>query len=67
MPTCRRYYESKFGGEVAPAAVAAAYAEGLAWVMRYYYQGCVSWKWFYPYHYAPFASDLADIGRVNIR
>ncbi len=64
-----RYYESKFA--VAPTdeafrhKVACEYVRGLCWVLQYYYQGCASWKWFFPYHYAPFASDFQDVSGVS--
>lgn len=65
-----RYYESKF--DVLPEnldfrhRVAKQYVEGLCWVLKYYYQGCVSWNWYFPYHYAPFASDFIDLGGMKI-
>ena len=65
-----RYYEHKF--HVSPNdhafrhKVGRAYVEGLAWVLLYYFQGCPSWTWYYPYHYAPFAADFVDIGSMKI-
>ncbi|GIC91739.1 5'-_3' exoribonculease Dhp1 [Aspergillus udagawae] len=65
-----RYYEQKFGVDPQDKEfrhkVARAYAEGLAWVLLYYFQGCPSWTWYYPYHYAPFAADFVDIGDMEI-
>ncbi|KAJ1980331.1 5'-3' exoribonuclease 2 [Dimargaris verticillata] len=66
-----RYYQSKFSvsakDEQFVEAVVKAYVEGLCWVLKYYYQGCVSWKWYYPYHYAPFASDFKNIAKFDIK
>lgn len=65
-----RYYEQKF--HVAPNdyefrhEVARKYTEGLAWVLLYYFQGCPSWTWYYPYHYAPFAEDFVDIDKLEL-
>ena len=61
-----RYYKNKFHWDSDAEGVKAkkdlmqSYFEGLYWVMKYYYSGCVSWGWYYPYHYAPFASDLVE-------
>ncbi|KAL4869840.1 hypothetical protein BDV12DRAFT_167149 [Aspergillus spectabilis] len=65
-----RYYEQKFGVDPKDKEfrhkVARAYAEGLAWVLLYYFQGCPSWTWYYPYHYAPFAADFVDIADMEL-
>ncbi|KAF7459380.1 Kem1p-like 5'-3' exonuclease [Cryptosporidium felis] len=37
------------------------YLEGLQWVSYYYFRGVPSWRWYYPFRYAPFACDIATI------
>ncbi|XP_015878724.3 uncharacterized protein LOC107414997 isoform X1 [Ziziphus jujuba] len=68
-----RYYAEKF--EVKTKSdfekmlkhLVLKYIEGICWVMRYYYEGVCSWQWFYPYHYAPLATDFCDIGILKIQ
>lgn len=67
-----RYYSDKLKAEDIEHGggrehVFRTYIEGLCWVMKYYYSGCASWQWFYPFHYAPFASDLRNIDRFQIK
>lgn len=45
-------------------ALRKSYMEGLMWCLAYYYKGCISWGWFYPYHYGPMLSDLIDIPKM---
>lgn len=26
-----------------------------------------SWKWYYPYHFAPFAADFEDVDKMDIK
>ncbi|KAJ3299171.1 5'-3' exoribonuclease 2 [Borealophlyctis nickersoniae] len=67
----QRYYNNKFHVEETDVAfkrrIVTSYVEGLCWVLKYYYQGCQSWHWYYPYHYSPFASDFDFIGELDIK
>ncbi|XP_057964930.1 5'-3' exoribonuclease 3-like isoform X2 [Malania oleifera] len=67
-----RYYMEKLSAE-GPGEIESTrkeviqkYIEGLCWVLQYYFSGVPSWTWFYPYHYAPFASDLKGLAQVRI-
>lgn len=65
-----RYYKTKFHCATdeewnnTRRNVVRCYLEGISWVLKYYFQGCPSWNWYYPYHYAPFAADFHDMADV---
>lgn len=66
-----RYYEQKFSVDPKDIGfrnqVAGSYVEGLAWVLLYYFQGCPSWTWYYPHHYAPFAADFVGLDKMQVK
>ena len=61
-----RYYSDKIKSEDIESAggkqhLFRSYLIGLCWVAKYYFSGVPSWKWFFPFHYSPFASDLRNV------
>lgn len=69
----KRYYQQKFQTtneakiEKIRRDMAKSYVEGISWVLLYYYQGCPSWNWYYPFHYAPFAADFKNLNEFDIK
>mmetsp|Transcript_11287 Transcript_11287/g.27781 ORF Transcript_11287/g.27781 Transcript_11287/m.27781 type:complete len:1182 (+) Transcript_11287:127-3672(+) len=67
-----RYYRIKMGINIKDRNGAELrrllmkYTEGLVWVYKYYYEGCPSWSWYFPFHYSPMASDLGSADDFNI-
>ncbi|XP_030630349.1 5'-3' exoribonuclease 1 [Chanos chanos] len=66
----RTYYMTKMGVEVVSdeflANQALCYVEGIQWILHYYYHGVQSWSWYYPFHYAPFLSDVRNIAELKL-
>ncbi|KAH0478374.1 MAG: hypothetical protein KVP17_002349 [Porospora cf. gigantea B] len=63
-----RYYYLKLGINLfTPAGRAEIqeffieYLHGIQWVCIYYFRGCPSWSWFFPYHYGPFIVDMLEL------
>lgn len=55
------YYKEYFEDETEVSSICKEYIDGLCWVLRYYTEDTPpSWGWCYPFHYAPFISDVAD-------
>lgn len=65
-----RYYQTKFHLttqeeiDETRRGLVRSYLEGISWALLYYYQGCPSWQWYYPYHYAPFAADFVNVSDI---
>ena len=63
------YYTAKFSRRLTPEfqfEMATEWFRAMQWIMYYYYTGCQSWGWFFPYHYAPFMSDLVNLHKVDM-
>jgi len=45
---------------------AEGYIRALQWNLNYYYNGCCSWSWYYPHHYAPYISDIKGFENLKI-
>ena len=63
------YYVAKFGRRLTSELqleLKTEWLRAIQWIMYYYYKGCQSWGWFFPYHYAPFISDIVNLNEVNL-
>ncbi|XP_017089098.2 5'-3' exoribonuclease 1 isoform X1 [Drosophila bipectinata] len=65
----RNYYCTKFNSnspEQLIEELSFHYVTALQWILDYYYRGVQSWDWYYPFHYAPFISDIRNVDKVKV-
>ena len=43
------------------------YVQGIQWILHYYYNGIASWSWYYPFHYAPYISDVRSFSSLTLK
>ena len=36
------------------------------WNLHYYYDGCVSWSWYYPHHFTPWITDIRGFTNMQM-
>ncbi|AYV78274.1 MAG: XRN 5'-3' exonuclease [Edafosvirus sp.] len=64
-----RYYEHYFGiaehQQEHIDELCYMYLEGIAWVTKYYFEGCPSWEWQYIFTHTPFLSDIVEYLKKN--
>lgn len=46
---------------------AEGYVRAIQWNLNYYYNGCCSWSWYYPHHYAPCISDIKGFSSFELK
>ncbi|KAJ8021757.1 5'-3' exoribonuclease 1 [Holothuria leucospilota] len=65
----REYYRAKLEkinvSDEEVTLMGLEYVRAIQWILHYYYNGCQSWSWYYPYHYAPYVSDITDFSNVR--
>ncbi|CAH0556696.1 unnamed protein product [Brassicogethes aeneus] len=66
----KEYYRTKMEyAKVTPEVMrdqAEGYVKAIQWNLNYYYNGCCSWSWYYPHHYAPYISDIKGFTNLKI-
>ncbi|XP_035697172.1 5'-3' exoribonuclease 1-like isoform X1 [Branchiostoma floridae] len=64
------YYENKFKFEKVTDEIlrdlAYQYVLAIQWILHYYYNGVQSWSWYYPFHYAPYLSDIVNFADMRL-
>ena len=64
----KRYYQEIFNIEEEQniKEICINYFEGLYWNMKYYFENCKSWSWYYKYSNSPTLKDLQKYLEINI-
>ncbi|KAH9508699.1 5'-3' exoribonuclease 1 [Bulinus truncatus] len=66
----RDYYMNKMSYSEVTSDVlqdqARGYVIAIQWILLYYFEGCPSWSWYYPHHYAPYISDVKGFSDMTI-